>query len=599
MAIFGRSKKKPPKAQSPPERPSPLFAQPPTDHVLLNAKASKSTWGLVKQRPNHSQLEILSPPLPNDSSPLHYQDYQPGFPSQVQFAPPSPPLSQRVEDFEEPKQRNMKKLKSMKSLGNVFAGELNSLIPGAHVLNDGIPIGTQYLNQGAALYDLISSKLDAVVTLIDGERFSGDDRELVVFAPQPPVWQQQQQQEPEQMIRELPRGGKSKGATNNAISSALVSTNYFAKVNLYANSRLPSNLPPMKLYVPTYTILCLAAQYSERVYTKPAGKERETHVNADWRMGTKAMVIKSVPVDDRDLIVFAIRGTQTFLDWAVNLNSAPAAPTNFLDDPGNLCHAGFLTVAKKMVKPVAARLRHLLEEDPGRAKCSLLITGHSAGGAVAALLYSHMLSQTQDAESELSILANCFKRIHCVSFGAPPVSLLPLMKPNQPHLKKSIFLSFVNEGDPVARADKAYVRSLLDLYSTPAPGQSCMQAMTPMKLQPLVQKSKSSLALNKMRPSPKPSTSAPAYTQPPMWPVPEATLSNAGRIVLLRSVERYESRPQRKKHIQERMNEGVVAQMITDELLRGVVWGDPVCHMMKLYSRRIEVLATNAIMGRT
>ena len=47
-------------------------------------------------------------------------------------------------------------------------------------------------------------------------------------------------------------------------------------------------------------------------------------------MGTKAMVIKSVPVDDMNTIVFAIRGSQTFMDWAVNLNSAPVSPGEFL-----------------------------------------------------------------------------------------------------------------------------------------------------------------------------------------------------------------------------------------------------------------------------
>ena len=67
----------------------------------------------------------------------------------------------------------------------------------------------------------------------------------------------------------------------------------------------------------------------------------------------------------------------------------------------------------------------------------------------------------------------------------------------------------------------------------------------------------------------------------------------------MKSVERYESRPNRKKLVRERMNEGVVAQMITDELLRGVIWGDPVCHMMRLYARRIEILATNAVTGRS
>lgn len=42
------------------------------------------------------------------------------------------------------------------------------------------------------------------------------------------------------------------------------------------------------------------------------------------------MVIKSVPIDDMNVVIFAIRGSQTFMDWAVNLNSAPVSPSDFL-----------------------------------------------------------------------------------------------------------------------------------------------------------------------------------------------------------------------------------------------------------------------------
>lgn len=42
------------------------------------------------------------------------------------------------------------------------------------------------------------------------------------------------------------------------------------------------------------------------------------------------MVIKSVPIDDMNIVIFAIRGSQTFMDWAVNLNSAPVSPSEFL-----------------------------------------------------------------------------------------------------------------------------------------------------------------------------------------------------------------------------------------------------------------------------
>lgn len=42
------------------------------------------------------------------------------------------------------------------------------------------------------------------------------------------------------------------------------------------------------------------------------------------------MVIKSMPIDDMNCVVFAIRGSQTFMDWAVNLNSSPVSPKDFL-----------------------------------------------------------------------------------------------------------------------------------------------------------------------------------------------------------------------------------------------------------------------------
>lgn len=282
-----------------------------------------------------------------------------------------------------------------------------------------------------------------------------------------------------------------------------------------------------------------------------------------------------------------------------------------------------------MIAPVAARLRHLLYElhngqQRSTKNYSLLITGHSAGGAVASLIYSHMLSTTPETSSELRDLTPGFKRIHCITFGAPPVSLLPLTKPPGENLKKSLFLSFVNEGDPVARADKKYVRSLLDLYSSPPPRQNCFESVTLHKLKPgatgpnadnhsdtnvnVVNENTNLLTRTKggvmSRPSPPIKSSSSPPTLPPrpatlpIWPVPESELSNAGRIVLLRSVTQPEARTNRKQQVKDKMDEGVVAQVVTDEQLRGVIWGDPVCHMMRLYARRIEVLATNAVMGR-
>jgi hypothetical protein len=103
---------------------------------------------------------------------------------------------------------------------------------------------SQYLHQGTALCDLIYSKFDAIITLIDGDRFSGDERELSILVPPHPTLQQQQ----EAGVSERGMGdGKSRGMVNNSASSALTSTNSLAKVHLYSNSRLPPSFPPMKL----------------------------------------------------------------------------------------------------------------------------------------------------------------------------------------------------------------------------------------------------------------------------------------------------------------------------------------------------------------
>ncbi|MCJ1243549.1 hypothetical protein MMC30_000746 [Trapelia coarctata] len=287
------------------------------------------------------------------------------------------------------------------------------------------------------------------------------------------------------------------------------------------------------------------------------------------------MVIKSIPIDDMDAVVFAIRGSQTFMDWAVNLNSSPSSPSNFLDDPGNMCHSGFLAVARKMIKPVAARLRSLLEEDPSRSNCSLIMTGHSAGGAVASLLYAHMMAE--GLRSELNVLTGCFKRIHCITFGAPPISLLPIVKSNNPRYRKSLFLSFINEGDPVPRADKAYIRSLLDLYSSPPPGSSCVGALLPSIPIP-----KTKFSFKPLRPKLQKANSAPPAPLP-VWHVPPGSLSNAGRLVVLRA---------------NGDEDDVTALVSTDQQLRMTVFGNPVMHMMKIYARRIEVLATKAVTAK-
>ena len=297
------------------------------------------------------------------------------------------------------------------------------------------------------------------------------------------------------------------------------------------------------------------------------------------------MVLSAVARDDLHTLVVAIRGSQSFLDWAVNFRPAPTPPTGFLADGGNLCHAGFLSVARAMVAPIAERLRTLVAENPSRRQYSLLLCGHSAGGAVAALLFAHMLAgEASGVASELVELAPFLRRVHCVTFGAPPVSLLPLQKPEGERWRKSLFFGFVNEGDPVVRADRQVVGSLLRLYASPAPAERVMMEESSVsgqkKLDPKAkdgEKSKGAKGMGKGK----------AVESPmPVWRLPPSTLSNAGRLVLLRT--------EKKANGEER----VKACITTDEQLRDAVFGDPICHSMKLYAQRIEELATQAVTVR-
>lgn len=113
------------------------------------------------------------------------------------------------------------------------------------------------------------------------------------------------------------------------------------------------------------------------------------------------------------------------------------------------------------------------------------------------------------------------------------------------------------------RADKAYVRSLLDLYTSPAPGSTCA-----FSLLPSIPKAKFGLNLIK-RPNPLQTGGAgpPIAPQRWIWKVPPGALSNAGRLVVLRG-------RQGNNTVAAAVDEDdVTAEITTDGELREVVFG--------------------------
>lgn len=156
------------------------------------------------------------------------------------------------------------------------------------------------------------------------------------------------------------------------------------------------------------------------------------------------------------------------------------------------------------------------------------------------------------------------------------------------------------------RADKAYVRSLLHLYTSPGPGSgakfitslrpstifpsslpslaltsSAMMKSSAVVLQSSSFKPKPQIPKREKRPSLGGAELDPKNPpRPQIWPLPIGALSNAGRLVILRTIGGDE--------------DDIDAKIITDAQLRNMVFADPVMHTMNIYARRIEVLATKA-----
>jgi hypothetical protein len=54
--------------------------------------------------------------------------------------------------------------------------------------------------------------------------------------------------------------------------------------------------------------------------------------------------------------------------------------------------------------------------------------------------------------------------VDCVTFGGPPISKPPISRPST---KMSLFISFINEGDPIALAQEKYMQSLVRAWTRP------------------------------------------------------------------------------------------------------------------------------------
>lgn len=103
----------------------------------------------------------------------------------------------------------------------------------------------------------------------------------------------------------------------------------------------------------------------------------------------------------------------------------------------------------------------------------VLFTGHSAGGAVASLLYLRYLlcgkrkcnaMLPKRMEQTLTACLDPSLRFSCITFGSPPALRPGLVQQEVLTAEGGLSLNIINEFDLVSRVDRSYIRTLVDLY---------------------------------------------------------------------------------------------------------------------------------------
>ncbi|KAK4031364.1 hypothetical protein C8A01DRAFT_42175 [Parachaetomium inaequale] len=128
------------------------------------------------------------------------------------------------------------------------------------------------------------------------------------------------------------------------------------------------------------------------------------------------------------LTVVAIRGTASIHDWMVNLNPGSCSDSPVEDKDEFLgkdkngdnyhAHAGFLASAKEMLLRVCEEIAKAVNDfrnsrtQAVSGGLQLVFTGHSAGGAVAAMLYAHFMKPQAATSTELRFLNGVENRLH-------------------------------------------------------------------------------------------------------------------------------------------------------------------------------------------
>ncbi|QGI77075.1 hypothetical protein CEK25_003804 [Fusarium fujikuroi] len=179
--------------------------------------------------------------------------------------------------------------------------------------------------------------------------------------------------------------------------------------------------------------------------------------------------------EDTNTLFVSIRGTSCKTDHLVNFNRNQKNTTSvfvsrwsllFLSNINSYfkafqgtkeqiyAHSGFLACAATLLPWLTEEITRQVTAD--KSLKDVVFTGHSAGGAVAAMVFLHFVCH---CPSELSNA-----KFSLVTFGAPPITSKNVTELTQALPQTRHIYAVVNEHDLVPRVDQGYITSIIMLY---------------------------------------------------------------------------------------------------------------------------------------
>ncbi|KAH6958080.1 Alpha/Beta hydrolase protein [Fusarium avenaceum] len=162
--------------------------------------------------------------------------------------------------------------------------------------------------------------------------------------------------------------------------------------------------------------------------------------------------------EDTNTLFVSIRGTSCKADHLVNFNRNQKDAASLFTFPGCqkeiFAHSGFLACATTLLLWLTEEIIRQVTVDDSLTH--IVFTGHSAGGAVAALVFLHFICRCPNSLSNI--------QFSLITFGAPPVTSTNITELAQSLPQTKHILAVVNEHDLVPRVDQSYIASIISLY---------------------------------------------------------------------------------------------------------------------------------------